>query len=169
VNNEGLTLGLFAQPPQCIESRNELEIRKWARALAESRSAGLIEVRLTDVETRIVFKELEMPTYYYTGVLITRVNGVTAHWTMTACELGMTGVREAVVTSQLFTEGKLSPNEYEGRFAQDPYEPSYHGVDRKVLRFMSDDERYDETFPEHPLSKVRRLQAILASHVKYDF
>jgi len=43
----------------------------------------------------------------------------------------------------------------------DPYDADYRGVDGSVLRFVSDDECYDDGFPDHPLSKVRRLLAAI--------
>ena len=73
----------------------------------------------------------------------------------------MTGLREAVVTSELMGSGELNLEGYERSWAQDPYDPSYRGADRSVLRFMSDDPVYDERFPQHPLSKVRRVLADL--------
>jgi hypothetical protein len=145
-----------------------LEVRRWAREFAQSRGGGLIEVCTIDRETRLIFKRLEMPAYYYIGVLVTCVKGVWPVWTTVACELGTTGVREAVVTATLMNEGKLRPEEYELRWGQDPYDPAYRGVDRSVLRFMSDDESYDQQFPQHPLSKVRRMLATLSRHVEYD-
>jgi hypothetical protein len=33
---------------------------------------------------------------------------------------------------------------------------------------MSDDESYDEQFPQHPLSKIRRTLAALRRNVAYD-
>ena len=89
-------------------------------------------------------------------------------WNTTACELGTTGVREAVVASTLMSEGKPAPQDYERCWGQDPYELTYRGVDKSVLRFMSDDEAYDEQFPQHPLSKVRRVLATLSSDAKYN-
>ena len=77
--------------------------------------------------------------------------------------------REAVVTANLINEGKLRLEQYELRWAQDPYEPAYYKVDRSVLRFISDDESYDEQFTQHPLSKVRRILAALPSNVEYNF
>lgn len=151
----------------CFESGDELEVRRWAREFAQNRGAGLIEVRIVDGEFRVVYKVLEKPAYYYTGMLITRVKGVWLVWTMIRGEHGTTGVREAVVTATLMKEGKLSPQEYEVRWAQDPYEPAYGGVDRNVLRFLSDDESYDQQFPQHPLSKVRGLLVTLSKHVEY--
>ena len=66
------------------------------------------------------------------------------------------------------TAGKLSIDDYKSHWAQDPYEPAYLGVDRRVLRFVSDDESYDAQFPQHPLSKVRRLLAELPNNVHLD-
>ncbi len=166
--SEALVLALFAHPHPCFERGDELELRRWARDFAQSRGAGLIEVRTVDREFRLIFKQLDMPAYYYTGILITCVKGAWLFWTTVARELGTTGVREAIVTATLMSEGKLSPDEYELRWAQDPYDPAYRGVDRSVLRFMSDDENYDQEFPQHPLSKVRRILATLSKHVEYD-
>lgn len=167
-DNEALVLSALSRPNPSLEKGDELEVRRWAREFAQSRGGGLIEVRAAAGEFRFIIKQLKMPAYYYTGMLITCVKGVWPCWTTTACELGTTGVREAVVTATLMNEGKLLPEEYELRWSQDPYEPAYRGVDRSVLRFMSDDESYDQQFPQHPLSKVRRMLAMLSKHVEYD-
>jgi len=58
--------------------------------------------------------------------------------------------------------------EYGRSWAQDPYEPTYRGVDRRVLRFVSDSDCYDERFPDHPLSKVRRVLAALPNAVRIE-
>ena len=60
---------------------------------------------------------------------------------------------------------QMTPQEYETSWAKDPYDSDYHAVDRSVLRFVSDDECYDERFPEHPLSKVRRILTALPSSI----
>ena len=80
----------------------------------------------------------------------------------------MTGVREAVVASNLMNAGKLTAEDYKRYWAEDPYEAAYRGVDRSVMRFMSDDESYDEQFPQHPLSKVRRVLAMLPNTMQFD-
>ena len=53
---------------------------------------------------------------------------------------------------------------YQAGWAQDPYDPTYNGVDRRTLCYMSDDERYDDAFAGHPLSKVRRLLREIPGH-----
>ena len=109
-----------------------------------------------------------MPAYVYTGMLISFAQGAWLLWTIVAGEHGTTGVREAVVTADLMNAGKLTMDDYKLHWAQDPYDPAHQGEDRRVLRFISDDESYDGQFPQHPLSKVRRLLAALPDYVQLD-
>lgn len=156
----------FALP----ELSEESALRQWCRDLAESRAAGLIEVRRVGTPlgaaARLIYKRFEKPAYIFTGMLLIPRPEASQVWTVVAGECGTTGVREAVVTRELLNAGKLTIQDYERSWAQDPYDPSYRGVDRSVLRFVSDDECYDECFPEHPLSRVRRVLSILPGSVQ---
>ncbi len=163
-----LTLTISSEPFRQADSADEVKIRKWCKGFARSNGGGLIESCAVDGGIKLIFKQLKMPAYVYSGIFITHVREVWFMWTAVATERGVTGVREAVVTATLLRDGKLLPHEYEQRWSQDPYEPAYRGVDRSLLRFMSDDESYDQQFPHHPLSKVRRTLATLAEHVEYD-
>jgi hypothetical protein len=69
-------LSILAHPHPCLERGDESEVRRWGREFAQSRGSGLIEARTVDRETRLIFKELEKPAYYYTGMLIRCVKGV---------------------------------------------------------------------------------------------
>jgi hypothetical protein len=82
-------------------------------------------------------------------------SGHSSVWMLTANERGTTGIREATIASTLMQPGRLTLNDVETAWAQDFYS-SYAGVDRRAIRKLSDDERYDQQFPQHPLSKVRR-------------
>jgi hypothetical protein len=145
------------------------ELQRWCRAVAESRGAGLIEMRLDagrlGATVGFIYKRLDMPAYIFTGMLLVPRDEVAEVWTIVCGERGTTGVREAIVTTQLMNEGKLTIEDYQRSWAQDPYDVTYSGVDRRALRFVSDDESYDEQFPDHPLSKVRRVLATLPSAV----
>lgn len=79
-------------------------------------------------------------------------------------EEGMTGVREAVVADGLLKEGKIGigPSGFTGWFA-DPYDPGFRAA---VLRNLSEDELYDAKFPDHPLSRARRLLGAVKAHAK---
>jgi hypothetical protein len=63
----------------------------------------------------------------------------------------------------LFNAGQLSIESYQQTWACDPYEPSYGGVDSKVLRYIPDDDRFDARFPDHPLTRVREVLTAIAA------
>jgi hypothetical protein len=141
---------------------DETAIRRWSRSIAENAQAGLIEVRAIsgsrESSASLIYKRLAMPAYIFTGVLFLRRQAATEVWTAVSGEKGTTGTREAAVTAELFNSGRFSRRgDYEQVWARDPYDADYRGVDGNVLRFISDDECYDEEFPDHPLSKVRSL------------
>ena len=67
------------------------------------------------------------------------------------------GTREATISAELLNSSQLNREEYDRSWTQDPYEPSYQGVARHLLRCVSDAEHYDARFPEHPLSQIRKV------------
>jgi hypothetical protein len=140
---------------------NETAVRQWARSIAEGRAAGLIEMHVGAGVFGLIYKRLVEPAHVFTGMLLMPYGESCFVWTAVARECGITGAREAIVTYELLQAGKLTLHDYECSWAQDPYDASYRGVDRSALRFVSDDECYDERFPEHPLSKIRRILATL--------
>jgi hypothetical protein len=147
-------------------------LQHWARCYARDGSGGLIQADYVDLlfgrGLQVIFKCLMKPAYMYYGMLIFPKSDVDIAINVVCQELGTTGVREATVTAELFNQGRLDLKEYERSFARDPYDPSYDGVDRSVLRFMSDDPIYDSRFPDHPLSKVRRLLAELPTCISFN-
>jgi hypothetical protein len=152
----------------CLPSINdEAAFRVWARSVAENRDAGLIEAHCfagpQGPTATLIYKRLAIPAYIFTGSLFVRSRKVWQVWTIVDGEKGLTGMREAVITSELMNAGMLTRDDYERAWALDPYDISYRGVDRSVLRFVSDHECYDERFPEHPLSNIRRVLAKLPS------
>jgi len=153
-----------------IHSQSEDDLRNTARGLAAKQGGGLIEVNTVGCGTRtgvrLIYKRLQKPAYVYTGMFIIPVEDVSLVWTVVAGECGTTGVREAVVTAELFNEGKLDLQGYERFWAEDPYDKTYCGVDRSVLRFLSDDEEYDSRFPDHPLTRVRAFLTELCHSFK---
>jgi len=170
---DGDILGFTVLDPAAapLGSLTELDLQRAARQVAEDDGAGLIEVATAAPPPRsivsLIYKRLQAPAYVYTGILEMVTPRLTAVWKLVADERGMTGVREALITIEMFKAGELTPASYLQSWAQDPYDPAYHGVDRSVLRFLSDDERYDARFPTHPLSKVRRVLAALPASVEW--
>lgn len=147
---------------------SETEARNLARSIAESTQAGLVEAGRNDDGSRawLIYKKRDGTGYFFTGMLFDFALEPDRVWTVIAGEHGTTGVREAMVTQELIAAGEMTTDDYERKFSGDPYDPSYAGVERSLLRFLSDDARYDDRFPDHPLTKVRAiLKALPGSFV----
>ena len=138
---------------------SEEQARNLARSIAESTQAGLVEAGRSDDGARawLIYKKRDGKGYFFTGMLFDFSREPDRVWTVISGEHGTTGVREATVTQELLAAGELTVDEFETKFSRDPYDPSYAGVERSLLRFLSDDARYDDRFPDHPLTRVRAL------------
>jgi len=173
-NTQGDVLSLDILPATSLrlpEFSDVTSLQRWSRSLAEDRQGGLIEVRvISGVPLRavsLIYKRLQIPAYIFTGSLIVSCDVESYQvWMIVAGETGTTGVREAVVTTEMYNARKWTTTEEYKRSWRDPYDPTYHGVDSSVLRFVSDDEYYDEQFPEHPLSRVRRVLSVLPRSIR---
>ena len=172
-NADGDVLSFASRPYLEIPQLQNLgRVRDWCRGLAESASAGVIDVNVSESvlgpTLSTIYKKLKMPADTFTGMLFVPNHDVPHVWTVVAGERGTTGVREAVITAELMEAGKLTIDEYQRAWAQDPYDPDYAGVEGSVLRFMSDDAAYDDRFPDHPLTKVRKVLAALPQSVRVE-
>ena len=160
IDQDTITLSVAAALDDTITADVEA-LRRYCRQIAEDHNAGLVEASVILGQlgpgVQMIYKQLEMPAFTFTGMQIVPLPQASLIWSVVAREKGMTGIREAVVTSSLFSQGRLTPELYEESWAGDPYQPDYQRVDRSVLRYMSDDASYDTQFPTHPLSKVRRV------------
>jgi hypothetical protein len=168
----GSVLSLTAVGDLSAFSSDLDQVRASSRRLAESRGAGLVEATTGDCASGsyglTIYKRSQGTGFIFTGMLWMRVGSYWLVWTTVDGERGMTGVREAVVAARLAEAGELTIEQFETSWAADPYEPSYSGVERKVLRYVSDADVYDELFPDHPLSRVRRVLRDLPSSVMAD-
>lgn len=70
-----------------------------------------------------------------------------------ADETGITGMRDANVFELFIRKNKDSKNIYDGWF-EDPYDKNYK---KGLLKNKSELREFDELFPDHPLSELRRL------------
>ncbi len=84
-----------------------------------------------------------------------------------AAELGTTGLRDNIVIGALLQEGKIQI-ETDGQirgWARDPYMEQWQAA---CLRNESDDEKYDEQFPDHPLSRLRKIIAHIKNTISFQ-
>jgi len=68
-------------------------------------------------------------------------------------EIGMTGQRDNTILNKLISEGVIVMPDM-SKWMQDPYDANY----TKGIRMnLSENEQYDNAFPNHPLSEIRKL------------
>jgi hypothetical protein len=148
---------------------DEYAVRECCREIAEGNEGAIVSVDAVTVAqrpaTQLIYKRENRPAYAYTGMLFLQLDGFGFVIVIAAEEQGTSGVREAAVTARLLEEGKLTLETYEYGWFRDPYDPGYRG---RILRSLSDDEAYDSSFPDHPLSKVRRTLVHLQSSIRLD-
>lgn len=68
-------------------------------------------------------------------------------------EKGTTGQRDSFILNKMMNDGKISLPDMTG-WTADPYDKNYR---QGLLMNLSEDEKYDDLFPEHPLSEMRKL------------
>jgi hypothetical protein len=167
-----LTLAVFPGLMQLPGVAEGVDLKQGCRSIAENGGGGLIQVHeaFGDLGPTVnfIYKIRDGHANIFTGMLVMLNTTVSLVWTIVSGEHGTTGVREAVITGEMFNSGKMTLETYQQSWAQDPYDPNYCGVDKSVLRYHSDDESYDERFPLHPLSKVRRMFREIPSHMMVD-
>ena len=155
-----LSLAAIDEPGAWSNASDTDAVRNLARAHAEECGAGLVEASIVSPsDPRIVsfiYKKLVGTGFRFNGIQIVISKPFSWIWTVVDQEKGTTGVREAVVTDRMIGEGSLTLESYESDWARDPYYPDYVGVDRRNLRYISDDPKYDGQFPHHPLAMIRR-------------
>jgi tetratricopeptide (TPR) repeat protein len=152
-------------------------LRAQQRKEAAARGDGIVSVDVIRpnglAAAQIVTKQEDRPAYVYEGTLVVPLRDDRFILTMHAREHGVTGTREAVVASLLFNQGLLripsgppesGPRRMEG-WVLDPYDAEYDG---EALCSLADDDRLDDLFPNHPLSKIRRWLRTVADTVVMD-
>jgi hypothetical protein len=164
-----LSVDLVNGPLGLPLATNEHALRQACREIAELAGGAIISVDGVSIAerpaTQLIYKCPEGHGYKFTGMLFLQLDGFGYVVVVAAGERGMTGGREAVVTTQLFKERKLTVESYKSGWFRDPYDPGYTG---RVLLSLSDDETYDVMFPGHPLSRIRSALVHLRSTIQVD-
>ena len=163
-----LSLYFFNKNPDIPTIKNLDILRKFYREQISKPGGGIIQVDLIEIQdftvVKTIFKLPQEPTgmTYLTSLTIpfAKYSYVIK---IQAPELGMTGMRDSVVAAKLLNENKISlgENGYEGWF-YDPYDTE---LKEGVLMNKSEEEKYDQGFPEHPLTQSRKLISKIESEI----
>lgn len=180
-NSDGDTLsaGVDAHSAHQRPPLNDLDAcRSFYRGEAADHGGGIVSVDVVRAgklpAVKVIRKYERRPAYAYDGRLIVPLKGATCTITVHSMEHGVTGTRDAAVAAALATRGELeieypdktrgAPGKIKG-WCQDPYDSDWKG---HSLYSMSDDDRLDALFPQHPLSRTRNALAVIQATLSVD-
>lgn len=146
-------------PPDYPETISDLTgLRNLYRDIITKEHGAIIEV---DKEfygdillVKTLFKIPQDPTgFTYLGSFTLPMKDFCFVITAECHELGMTGVRECAIMLISEKIGSIPKGTLDG-WSADPYDPNFNNC---VLRNIADDEKYDKDFPNHPLTRTRKI------------
>jgi hypothetical protein len=146
-------------------------IRAKSRQQAAQYGGAIVEVELCEVAglaaVREILKVPQKPTGMgYLGSFAIPLPKSAYLLTMACLERGITGTRDTAIFARLLQSGDVKfedGNQQPIDWMQDPYDSSITGP---PARNRADDEAYDGLFPDHPLSRVRRILAQIGNSMR---
>ena len=180
---------LNKEAPGLPKVTDEPALRDYFRKAAQKEQGGIVHVEVTkvhDLEAVIYLtKEIreQIRGYRYVARCVLPLKDASFEIRMDAIEMTVaTGAREAVAMASLGTDleyeeipanaaptpgpklGKSTGKRIKGWFA-DPYDMAF---DSAAVLSISDDKKFDEHFPDHPLSRMRAKFPVVIEKLKID-
>jgi hypothetical protein len=169
---EVLFLHYFPIRPDIPCSLNDVAtLRDSYRRGVNQSGGGLVSVNVVRVQgllgTRTIFKFPQQPSgIAYVASLTFPFRDFSFVIKLQCPENEPTGTREAVVLEQLLKTGEISIGP-EGKpigWSRDPYEPNLVAGTQMTL---AEEIKYDEHFPEHPLSRARGFLTRVVNSINF--
>lgn len=161
VNSEqtmALSINYFDIKPDLSTIKNVENLRKGYREQIASVNGGIIVadvIKLNGFDVvKTIFKIPQDPTgVTYIGSFTIPFENCSYVVKIQAPEYSPTGMRDSVVGMELLNQDQISVGEngYEG-WAKDPYDADFK---KGSLMNLSEDKKYDQKFPNHPLTQLR--------------
>lgn len=165
----GMSLFYFDIEPD-IPSLNVMQLRDFYRPGVSGGGGGRIEVEVVQLKgypaVRTLFKYPMDPTgIVYVGSFTIPFARRSYVLRFQAPEIGSTGLREAMMVSKCLQEGMEMDDEgnLKGWF-EDPYDPDFSGG---LPMNLSEKREYDEKFPTHHLSILRKNMDSMATQIEF--
>lgn len=171
---EVLFLHYFPIRPDIPCSLNDLVTLRDSYRRGVTQSGGaLVSVNVVRVQgllgTRTIFKFPQQPAgIAYVASLTFPFRDFSFVIKLQCPENGPTGTREAMVFEQLLKAGEVSISPETGNpvgWSRDPYEPNLVSGTQMTL---AEEIKYDEHFPEHPLSRARGFLTRVANSITFS-
>jgi hypothetical protein len=166
---DALSINYFPTVPDIEAGLDDLPgLRMFYRRSAEIHGVALVEADVLSLHglkaVRTIMKaRLDPRGFAFLGSYTLPFADRSFVLKLQSLEQGVTGIREATVMAM---DGNPRIDEATGKiigWEQDPYDPGYQA---SFMRNKADDSQYDASFPDHPLSKVRRYLAQLSGCVE---
>lgn len=155
-----LSLNFFSIKPDLPTIKEIDTLRSFYRKTISKIKGGLIEVDIVSINSiaavKTIFKIPQEETgMIYLASLTIPFEDYSFVVKIQSNEVGMTGMRDSFVLNKLLGNGEVTfANEGIENWFSDPYDPS---LKDGTLMNKSEDEIYDEEFPDHPLTIARSL------------
>lgn len=157
-----LSLHFFDKEPDLVSVLDINALRYSFRDSIQPMKGGLIEVNVVDVKgfeaVRFIFKVPKASGHGmdYRGSLIIPFESYSYVVKIQADEVGMTGMRDNIIGMKWThtNTGKNLTSRGAAGWLRDPYHPE---LTSGTLMNASDEAGYDTDFPNHPLSRVRKV------------
>ena len=151
-----ICLDFFALPPDLPQAFTFPEFEAAYRGMAEAAGARVVDLLICTIDgcgmVRSIVKVPQAPSgMIYVGVFTIPFESFSWTVTVECVEHGLTGVRDAVLLMEASKEGTVG---FEN--------------DRITGDWDPDNEKFDERFPEHPLSRLRRHLSSVQATLKVD-
>lgn len=171
---DDLSISLFDFPPD-ITAKNdtELELQKNYRKLAYESGGAIIEVKkvkLGSFDTIKTILKIPMKPHGmgYIGSYTIPFKNFSYVIKVQCIEKGITGIRDATVLEMMIRNGTIKldgkENSIKG-WMRDPYDNS---IQFPLMMNLSESEEFDDMFPEHALSRMRKYLKHIEETIKID-
>lgn len=180
---------LNKKAPDLPKLTDEPALRDYFRKSARKEQGGIVHIEVTKVHEldAVIYltKEVreQIRGYRYVARCVIPFKDASFEIRMDSIEMTVaTGAREAVAIVSLGTDveyeeipansvpipgpklGKSTGKRIKGWFA-DPYDPAF---DSTAVLSISDDKKFDEHFPDHPLSRLRAKFPVVIEKLKIE-
>jgi hypothetical protein len=159
-----VSLTYFDKPPNINASLDDIEaLRAGYRAVAARAGGAALEIEVISVDdcrgVRLILKVPQAPAgMVYIGSLTLPFRDFSYVARVQCAEGGLSGVRDTIILAELIETGGVKFDQDQTQptgWWTDPYDPLVGGP---PARNLSELPRYDARFPNHALSRLRRIR-----------
>jgi hypothetical protein len=166
----GIYINFFDVQPNIPTMKDVDALRDLYRKNVVTVNGGLIEGEIVTIHSiptaKIILKIPQNPSgMTYLGSLTIPFENCSFVLKIQANEVGITGMRDALITDRLIRNGELKiTSNGMGNWFSDPYDVNFKGG---ILMNKAEQEIYDPEFLDHPLTQVRKIMKQIQEEVNF--